>query len=126
MQKKMIHIQIEKHTEYFTKLLSFDCRTTLNEPRNSVNSAFLGSCTLFKLDFGNYIMCLIRLDITIFCTIILNILCILCRFGTFCKHFATTITSNHSSDISLCTPGNHPLKYETHNCCLLKSAYGLL
>ena len=49
MQKKMIHIQIEKHTEYFTKLLSFDCRTTLNEPRNTVNSAFLGSCTLLKL-----------------------------------------------------------------------------
>ena len=49
MQKKMIHTQIEKHTEYFTKLLSFDCRTTLNEPRNSVNSAFLGLCTLFKL-----------------------------------------------------------------------------
>lgn len=42
-------MQIEKHTEYFTKLLSFDCRTTLNEPRNAVNSAFLGSCTLFKL-----------------------------------------------------------------------------
>ena len=50
MQKKMIHIQIEKHTEYFTKLLSFDCRTTLNESRNAVNSAFLGSCTLFKLN----------------------------------------------------------------------------
>lgn len=49
MQKKMIHIQIEKHTEYFTKLLSFDCRTTLNESRNAVNSAFLGSFVLFKL-----------------------------------------------------------------------------
>lgn len=48
MQKKMIHIQIEKHTEYFTKLLSFDCRTTLNESRNAVNSAFLGPCTIFR------------------------------------------------------------------------------
>ena len=49
MQKKMIYIQIEKHTEYFTKLLSFDCHATKNEPRNALNSAFLGSCTLFKL-----------------------------------------------------------------------------
>ncbi|MGO5231507.1 hypothetical protein ACTQ1U_10670, partial [Thermoguttaceae bacterium LCP21S3_D4] len=28
---------------------SFDCHATKNEPRNAVNSAFLGSCTLFKL-----------------------------------------------------------------------------
>lgn len=32
-----------------SKLLSFDCHTTKNEPRNAVISAFLGSCTLFKL-----------------------------------------------------------------------------
>ena len=31
------------------KLLSFDCQWAKNEPRNAVNSAFLGSCTLFKL-----------------------------------------------------------------------------
>ena len=31
-------------------LLSFDCHATQNEPRNAVNSAFLGSCTLFKLN----------------------------------------------------------------------------
>lgn len=60
MQKKMIHIQIEKHTEYFTKLLSFDCRTTLNEPRNTVNSAFLGSCTLFKLLGGEIYLAISR------------------------------------------------------------------
>ena len=72
-----------------------------------------------------YIMS-IKLYIAIFCIIILNILCILYRFGTFCKHFAIIITSNHSSDISLCTPGTHPLKYEMHSYCRLKSAYGLL
>ena len=44
---------------------------------------------LLKLDFGNYILCLIKLHIAIFCIIILNILCILYRFGSFCKHFAT-------------------------------------
>lgn len=33
----------------FPKLLSFDCHATKNEPRNTVNSAFLGSCALFKL-----------------------------------------------------------------------------
>ena len=56
MQKKMIHIQIEKHTEYFTKLLSFDCHLIKNEPRNAVNSTFLGSCTLLKLYVVIYIL----------------------------------------------------------------------
>lgn len=32
------------------KILSFNCQRTWKEPRNAVNSAFLGSCTLFKLD----------------------------------------------------------------------------
>ena len=31
------------------KILSFNCQRTWNEPRNAVNSAFLGSCTLFEL-----------------------------------------------------------------------------
>lgn len=31
------------------KLLSFDCHSTKNKPRNAVISAFLGSCTLLKL-----------------------------------------------------------------------------
>lgn len=35
--------------QWFPKLLSFDYHATKNEPRNAVNSAFLGSCTLFKL-----------------------------------------------------------------------------
>ena len=33
----------------FSKLLSFDCHQAKSEPRNAVNSAFLGSCTLLKL-----------------------------------------------------------------------------
>ena len=44
---------------------------------------------LMLLDFGNYILCLSKFCIAIFCIIILDILCILYRFGTFCKHFAT-------------------------------------
>ena len=44
--------------------------------------------SLFKLDFGNYILCLVKFYITIFCIIILGILCILYVFETFCKHFA--------------------------------------
>ena len=74
------------------KILSFNCQRTWKEPRNAVNSAFLGSCTLFKLNFGNYILCLNRFFIAIFGIIILKILHILCRFGTFCKHFATMYT----------------------------------
>ena len=31
------------------KILSFNCQRTWKEPRNAVNSAFLGSCTLFEL-----------------------------------------------------------------------------
>lgn len=34
--------------QWFPKLLSFDCHSTKNEPRNAVISAFLGSCTLFE------------------------------------------------------------------------------
>lgn len=45
---------------------------------------------LFKLDFSNYILCLVKFYITIFCIIIFDILCILHYFMIFCKHFATT------------------------------------
>lgn len=45
---------------------------------------------LFKLDIKNYILCLTKFYITIFCIIILDILCILYYFMIFCKHFATT------------------------------------
>ena len=34
----------------FLILLSFYCHKTKQEPRNSVNSAFVGSCVLFKLN----------------------------------------------------------------------------
>lgn len=44
----------------------------------------------FKLNFGNYILYLIKSQTSIFGMIILKILHILCRFGTFCKHFAIT------------------------------------
>lgn len=81
---------------------------------------------LFKLDFSNYILCLVKFYITIFCIIILDILCILYRFETFCRHFAIAITSNHPLGISLCTPDIHLLKYGTHSYCQLKPAYGLL
>ena len=43
---------------------------------------------LFKLDFSNYILCLTKCYIAIFCIIILDILCILHCFEAFCKHFA--------------------------------------
>lgn len=43
-----------------------------------------------------------------------------------CLSFRETTTSNHFSDISLCTPDIQPLKYGTHNYCRLKSACGLL
>ena len=33
----------------FSILLSFNCHWAKKEPRNAVNSTFLGSCILFKL-----------------------------------------------------------------------------
>ena len=49
---------------------------------------YIDEYNLFKLDFGNYILYLAKVFIAIFCIIILDILCILYRFDTFCKHFA--------------------------------------
>ena len=50
--------------QWFPKLLSFDCHSTKNEPRNAVISAFLGSCTLFKLaKSGLILIVLIQLSI---------------------------------------------------------------
>lgn len=97
--------------------------------RHPAKPLFMGFSAIFQATqtrFWQLYIMSIKLYIAIFCIIILNILCILYRFGTFCKHFAIIITSNHSSDISLCTPGTHPLKYEMHSYCRLKSAYGLL
>lgn len=61
-------------------------------PINGLFTPFMKLCLLFKLDFGNYILYLIKLQASIFGIIILKILHILCRFGTFCKHFATMYT----------------------------------
>ena len=104
------------------KVEPFD-KTNAGNPHKYRLSAFL---SVTQTRFWQLYIMSIKLYIAIFCIIILNILCILYRFGTFCKHFAIIITSNHSSDISLCTPGTHPLKYEMHSYCRLKSAYGLL
>ena len=46
---------------------------------------------LFKLDFGNYILCLYKTLIAIFCVVILDILYILYHLGDFCKQNASTI-----------------------------------
>ena len=56
---------------------------------NGLFTPFMKLCLLLKLDFGNYILCLIKFCVTIFCIIILDILCILYRFETFCKQFAS-------------------------------------
>lgn len=40
----------------FLILLSFYCHKTKQEPRNSVNSAFVGSCVLFELRF-EFVIC---------------------------------------------------------------------
>lgn len=60
-----------------------------DSPQNLYLWAFSQFSPLLKLDFGNYILCLIKFCVTIFCIIILDILCILYRFETFCKQFAS-------------------------------------
>lgn len=47
------------------------------------NKGFTAQLQLFKLDFGNYILCLIKFYTAIFRIIILDILH---RFETFCNH----------------------------------------
>ena len=111
-----------KFQKQFKKCKHFAC-TENGKPHKHW---LLADFTLFKLDFCNYIFCLIKCCIAIFCIIILNILCILHSFRTFCKHFSTAITSDHSLSVFLCTPSIHPLKYGTHSYCRLKSACGLL
>ncbi len=39
----------------FSILLSFNCHWAKNEPRNAVNSTFLGSCTLLKLNRSRWL-----------------------------------------------------------------------
>ena len=118
-----IYINSSSHDPQWVSYRYLDKRKS---PINGLFTPFMKLCLLFKLDFSNYILCLANCYIAIFCIIILDILCILHRFGTFCKHFATAITSNHSLGISLCTPDTHPLKYGTHSYCRLRSACVLL
>ena len=66
----------------------------LKRSRSRINTDFFWHSTLFKLDFGNYILYLIKFYIAISCIIILDILCILSRFWTFCKHFTITFLAN--------------------------------
>ena len=53
-KKKLIiennNTKLNYPASYFPILLSFDCHSTKNEPRNAVNSAFLGSCTLLEFN----------------------------------------------------------------------------
>ena len=63
---------------------------SMYEPDSDSIVVYANDSDPFILDFGNYILCLIKFCIAIFCIIILDILCILYRFETFCKHFATT------------------------------------
>ena len=74
--------------QWFPKLLSFDCHSTQNEPRNAVISAFLGSCTLFKL---NNVVPLPTIY-SVFCynsnTIFSSIITIILFYQTFCGQIA--------------------------------------
>ena len=71
------------------KQVSYRYHDKRKSPINGLFTPFMKLCLLLKLDFGNYILHLIKFYITIFCIIILNILYILYRLGTFCKQFAS-------------------------------------
>lgn len=80
----------------FSILLSFDCHATKNEPRNAVNSSFLGSCTSFKLFFGFDFSCYL-IVIAFQNRIILIRFCILLMWFQSCctqivpKHFPSSL-----------------------------------
>ena len=72
---------------YFPILLSFDCHSTKNEPRNAVNSAFLGSCTL--LEFGKSKDVLKYISLSFVSFLPLFYFCCIYYFGSliFCCQF---------------------------------------
>lgn len=69
------------------KILSFNCQRTWKEPRNAVNSAFLGSCTLFKLGKSKDILKYICLSFMLFSLVFY--FCYIYYFGSliFCCQF---------------------------------------
>ena len=81
-----IYINSSSHDPQWVSYRYLDKRKS---PINGLFTPFMKLCLLFKLDFDNYILCLVKFYITTFCIIILGILCILYRFETFCKHFAS-------------------------------------
>lgn len=81
-----IYINSSSHDPQWVSYRYLDKRKS---PINGLFKPFMKLCLLFKLDFGNYILCLNRFFIAVFGIIILKILHILYRFGSFCKHFAT-------------------------------------
>lgn len=82
-----IYINSSSHDPQWVSYRYLDKRKS---PINGLFKPFMKLCLLFKLDIKNYILCLTKFYITIFCIIILDILCILYYFMIFCKHFATT------------------------------------
>ena len=87
--------QIINHNIYISssphdlQWVSYRYHDKRKSPINGLFTPFMKLCLLLKLDFGNYILCLIKFCVTILCIIILDILCILYRFETFCKQFAS-------------------------------------
>lgn len=83
----------------FSILLSFDCHLIKNEPRNAVNSAFLGSCTLFKL--GKLLFCLKLFCLSFICNMPIHYFIYTIYFGLliFCcqsvaiKYYSTDYKS---------------------------------
>lgn len=81
-----IYINSSSHDPQWVSYRYLDKRKS---PINGLFTPFMKLCLLLKLDFGNYILCLIKFCVAIFCIIILDILCILYRFETLCKQFAS-------------------------------------
>ena len=96
--KRVIRLYQKSDSSLFMnnpKLLSFDCQWAKNEPRNAVNSAFLGSCTLFKLRRSKSFFDVKLLKIRhFFYFISVTVLRIFCRFG--CKRYQKGIKTQKS------------------------------
>ena len=70
-----------------SKQVSYRYHDKRKSPINGLFTPFMKLCLLFKLDFGNYILYLIKLQASIFGIIILKISTYSLSFWNFCQAF---------------------------------------
>ena len=116
--ERILLIKLNVNTKFFLSNFQNYCHATKNEPRNAVNSAFLGSCTLFKLaKFGLMQVILMRLSI-LFC--IDNLYFFHTLF--FVSHIFSTNPVPLHFFIIVCSSGGLQVSFTTHRIIFCRFA----